>query len=109
MSLQETILTNAAMGTDETSRPWYHGMLSQTFSFTDHPTPRCPYYRSLRHALQHYPNPHACCRLAISCIIPTEHRNYGTNCPYTNTHLTDNNNNNEGYIGHQDEEGDSEA
>ena len=108
MSLREAILADAAVGTDEASRPWYHGTLGRTFSFTDHPNPRCPYCRSLGHALQHCPDPHVRCRLAISCIIPTGHRNYGDNCPYMHTHLTDNNDD-EGYVGHQDEEGDGEA
>ena len=108
MSLQEVILVDAAAGTNEASRPWYHGTLGRTFSFTDHPNPCCPYCRSLGHALQHCPDPHVRCRLAISCIIPTGHRNYGDNCPYIHTHLTDNNDD-KGYVGHQDEEGDGEA
>ena len=108
MSLREAIIIDAAAGIDEAARPWYHGTLGRTFSFSDHPTPRCPYCRTVGHTLQHCPDPHVRCRLAISCIIPTGHRNYGTNCPYANIHLTDNHNE-EGYVGHEDEEPNAEA
>ena len=60
------------------------------------------------HSLQDCPDPHTRCRVAISCIIPTGHRNYRGNCPYANAHITDNNNE-EGYVGHQDEEDNGEA
>ena len=108
MSLREAIIIDATVGTDKASQPWYHDTLRRAFLFSDHPTLQCPYCRSLGHSLQHCPDPHVHCCLAISCIIPTGHRNYGANCPYANLHLTDNNDK-EGYIGHQDKEGDGEA
>ena len=66
---------------------------------TDHPTPHCPYCQTTGHSLQDCPDPHIHCRLAISCIIPMAHCNYGGRCPYGNIHLTDNNDE-EGYVGH---------
>ena len=108
MSLREAIIIDAAAGVDEASQPWYHDTFGCTFSFSNHPTPRCPYCRTLGHALHHCPDPHVHCRLAISCIIPSGHHNYGTGCPYANIHLTDNNDA-EGYVGHEDEEPSGEA
>ena len=108
LSLREAIILDAAAGTDESARPWYHDTLGRTFSFSDHPSPRCPYCRMTTHSLQDCPNPHTHCRVAISCIIPTGHHNYRSNCPYANAHITDNNDE-EGYVGHQDEEDNGEA
>ena len=108
LSLREAIILDAAAGTDEASRPWYHNTFGRTFSFSDHPNPRCPYCRTTNHSFQDCPDPHVRCRVAISCIIPTTHRNYGRNCPYAFNHITDNNDE-EGYVGHQDEEDDGEA
>ena len=108
MSLREAIIIDAAAGVDEAAQPWYHDTFGRTFSFSNHPTLRCPYCQTLGHALQQCPDPHVHCCLAISCIIPTGHQNYGTNCPYIHQHLTDNNNE-EGYVGHTDEEDNGEA
>ena len=108
ISLQEAIIIDTAAGVDEADRPWYHGTFGRTFLFSDHPTPRCPYCQTTGHSLQDCPDPHVRCRLAISCIIPMAHRNYEGRCPYGNIHLTDNNNE-EGYVGHEDEEPTGEA
>ena len=120
LSLREAVILDAAAGTDEAARPWYHDTLGRAFSFSDHPIPRCPYCRTINHSPQNCPDPHVRCVLAISCIIPTGHRNYSVNCPYSNSHITDNNNeeryipvpdntSTEGYVGHQDEEDDGES
>ena len=50
LSLREAIILDAAAGTDEASRPWYHNTRGRTFSFSDHPNPRCPYCRTTNHS-----------------------------------------------------------
>ena len=108
MTLHEAIIADAAAGADKAERPWYHGTFGRTFSFSDPANPRCPYCHAQGHPSQSCPDPHACCCLAISCIIPMGHRNYGVRCPYLHTHITDNNDE-EGYVGHTDEEDNREA
>jgi hypothetical protein len=84
---------------------------------------RCPYCRKSGHTNMQCTTPHVLCHTTISCIIPSYHSHFGEKCPAANCHMTNNNDEEayhpaeegnpaleeEGYVGHEDEEGDGES
>ena len=92
LTMREALIADNEAGTIKEDRPWYHNTFRQAFIFSDHLTPHCPYCKNQGLLTQQCPQPHACCHLTISCIIPTDHHAYGANCPHANVDITDNNN-----------------
>jgi hypothetical protein len=123
LSMDEALAIDIAAGSDEEERPWFHGRFGVAHRFRESTYHRCPYCRKSGHTNMQCTTPHALCHTTISCIIPSYHRHFGANCPAANHHLTDNNDEeayhpaeegnpaleDEGYVGHRDEEGDSES
>jgi hypothetical protein len=122
LSIDEALAIDAA-GSDEEEQPWFHKRFGVAYRFRESTYCCCPYCCKSGHTNMQCTTPHACCHTTISCIIPSYHCHFGDSCPTANRHLTDNNNEeayhpaeegnpaieDEGYVSHEDKEGNSKS
>jgi hypothetical protein len=123
LSMDRALAIDAAAGSDKEERPWFHNRFGVAYRFRESTYHCCPYCQKSSHTNMQCSTPHARCHTTISCIIPSYHLHFRDNCPAANCHLTDNNNKeayhpaeegnpaleDEGYVGHKDEEGNSKS
>jgi hypothetical protein len=123
LSMDEALTIDAAAGSNKEEQPWFHGRFGVSYQFKESTYRYCPYCHKSSHTNMQCLTPHALCHTTISCIIPSYHLHFGDNCPAANCHLTDNNDKeayhpaeegnpaleDEGYVSHEDEEGDGES
>jgi hypothetical protein len=117
-SMAQCLLIDVESGDNESLRPWFEDRWGVKYTFPDPPLCRCCAYC---HAPNHYsascPRPHSKCHTTIRCLVPRRHATYGGGCHAHHLHLVevplpaDHNPalEDEGYVGHEDEEGDGES
>jgi hypothetical protein len=117
LTMVKALMLDMEAGDKEDKRPWYQDQWGVKFTFPHPPNHnRCMYC-----TITDCPHPHARCHTTLSCIIPPHHRYYGPCCTahYLHVHndssdiypgLADHNPalEDEGYVGHEDEEGNGE-
>jgi hypothetical protein len=111
-TMSSCLLADARAGEQESQQPWFEERLGVRYLFPDlefrH---RCTYCHGRGHTPLECDRPHAKCHTLPRCLISIRHPRHGGVCPHyyndpvaINPALEE-----EGYIGHEDEEGDGES
>jgi hypothetical protein len=92
LTITEALQLHAEQPCDWNPRPWFHdeetaGLPVRLLSQMN----LCVYCSKVSHTLRQCPKPHALCHNRLSCIVPTNHPNYGRNtfCPAVDRHVVD--------------------
>jgi hypothetical protein len=111
-TMSSCLSIDAQAGELESQRPWYEARWGVKYRFPDAEfRRRCTYCHGREHTPQECDRPHSKCHTLPRCLIPRRHPYHGDVCPYyhqdpiaSNPALEE-----EGYVGHEDEEGDGES
>jgi hypothetical protein len=111
-SMSSCLLADANAGELESQRPWFEERLGVRYVFPDTEfRRRCTYCHGRGHIPLDCDRPHAKCHTLPRCLISRRHPHHGGICPHYyddpvafHPGLED-----EGYVGHEDEEGDGES
>jgi hypothetical protein len=111
-TMSSCLSIDAQAGELESQRPWYEERWGVKYRFPDAEfRRRCTYCHGREHAPPECDRPHSKCHTLPRCLIPRRHPYHGDVCPYyhrdpiaPNPALEE-----EGYVGHEDEEGDGES
>jgi hypothetical protein len=117
-SMAQCLLIDIESGDNESLRPWFEDRWGVKYTFPDPPLRRrCAYCHAPNHYSASCPRPHSKCHTTIRCLVPRRHATYGGGCHAHHLHLVEvplpaEHNpalEDEGYVGHEDEEGDGES
>jgi hypothetical protein len=117
-SMAQCLLIDVESGDRKSLRPWFEDRWGVKYTFPDPPLCcRCAYCHAPNHYSTACPRPHSKCHTTIRCLVPCRHASYGGGCHAHHFHLvevhlpTEHNPalEDEGYVGHEDEEGDRES
>jgi hypothetical protein len=110
--MSSCLSVNTQAGELESQCLWYEECWGVKYRFPDAEfRRRCTYCHGREHALPECDCPHSKCHTLPCCLIPRRHPYHGDVCPYYhcdpiafNPALEE-----EGYVGHEDEDGDRES
>jgi hypothetical protein len=106
LTITEALQLHAEQPRDWNPRSWFHD--EETAGLPVHLLSRmnsCVYCGKFSHTFRQCHQPHALCHNQLSCIVPTNHPNYGRNtfCPAIDRHVVDNEGDYSNYVDADDD------